>query len=269
VTSYAGNEAYASYNDTRDQPYTGANGTTYPYRRNPVVALDFNTPETSVPSWDWGLIMASNYDWTWDGSNFDFTNSKGLTDPLESGWDHDPGSFDPTLSSFGTGTNAAAAPELWNVRSNGWRSGRPGVGFPEDPPELRPIDFDTRDSGNTMVSSDGSAVAVLSYLEGSYNSDLPPGSVDMGGQVPYQSSWHQRNNWVWEGYIKFPVEGDYSFDFDTIESVQVHYGMWGANNHTSDNNVYGAIPPVPEPGTWVLLLASGAIGGWVRRRRKG
>ncbi len=25
---------------------------------------------------------------------------------------------------------------------------------------------------------------------------------------------------------------------------------------------------VPEPGTWVLLLASGAIGGWIRRRRK-
>lgn len=28
------------------------------------------------------------------------------------------------------------------------------------------------------------------------------------------------------------------------------------------------IPEVPEPGTWVLLLATGAFGGWLKRRRE-
>jgi len=31
---------------------------------------------------------------------------------------------------------------------------------------------------------------------------------------------------------------------------------------------YGALPPVPEVGTWTLLLATGALGGWMRRRRR-
>ena len=266
VTSYAGNEAHSPYNATRDTPYTGANGTTYPYRRNPVLALDFNTPDPEVPTWDWGLIMASNYDWTWDGSgdlasDFSFANSYGLTDTDEGGWDHWP-SFGQTKSSFGTGGNLAAAPELWSVRSDGWRSGRPGVGFPEDPARLRPVDFDTRDTGNSQKSTTGSAVAVGSYTEGTSYSTIP---TSMGGQVPGQSSWLQRSNWVWEGYIEFPVS---EFDFDNINTVEVAYGMWCANNHTAGDHVYGANPPTPELSTWALLLATGALGGWVRRRRK-
>ena len=31
---------------------------------------------------------------------------------------------------------------------------------------------------------------------------------------------------------------------------------------------YGASVPVPELGTWTLLLGAGAIGGWMRRRRR-
>lgn len=30
---------------------------------------------------------------------------------------------------------------------------------------------------------------------------------------------------------------------------------------------YGGVVPTPELGTWALLLSTGAIGGWLRRRR--
>ena len=52
----------------------------------------------------------------------------------------------------------------------------------------------------------------------------------------------------------------------TWDAVGVAYAQ--ADGAPSSPGIdYGAVP-TPELGTWALLLATGALGGWVRRRRK-
>lgn len=268
ISSYAGVEAY---------PYSGQavgyrNGTAgvaieYPYRRHPVVALEFNGSQ----SWDYGILMAPGHDWQWNAgeSGWDMTTSHGLQDQYSSSESHDRQPHPADVG--GVTATIQDTPQLWDV-NDGWRDAHPnefgGGAPPAQNPTAHPVDFDVRSSSsNVDLSVNGALAAAYLYREAGYGEPSPPSSgVGGAGQVN-ASYWWQRDNWVWEGWVEFPMS---VVDFTSYSEMSFHYALWcGNNDHQGDHIAYGDFDgdDVPELGTWTLLLCTAAFGGWIRRRK--
>lgn len=263
ITSYGGVDVPTTANP---QPagdpiaYRNGYGVDFPYRRHPVLALNFGTSTaTGRDAYDFGVIMAPGHDWQWNENSttdWNFTSSVGFADS-------DLGDYDLDFSASDNGTEETISdtPSLWDVTS--WRAGHPQE-FGDDLPGV-PVDFDVRStSGNTLVAGIESSVwGGPLYLEDANKN---------GGSGQMYSPWYQRQNWVWEGYASIPTS---VLDFAETDAIvdgtwTTTYAMWCTNNHSSGDSLTGAGPsdPVPEPGTWVLLLATGAFGSWLKRRRE-
>jgi len=296
VTSYGGVEAwdynYYSGEDAkpdsnnpvslRNDDYDPQSKVAYPYRRHPVISLAFNGQ-----FWPYGLILAPSYDVQWDGtnSNWDFTNSVGLDDPngpypqgasAESNHDFGYGSGEDednyrTYDADGALDSFSDTAELWSVDKPSWRDAHPsefGTGGSYYNPTAYPVDFDVSDTTNNSVLATGEtfvgradgASGRMDYEE----DEQDEWTTQLG------SPWWQADNYIWEGWVSFPKsEIDFTQDW---ESVSIHYSQWcGNDDGTGDAITYGGVPPYwdnsPELGTWALLLCTGALGGWIRRRR--
>ena len=272
ITSYSGRDTYSTAANQRNTG-VGTDGTStnpYPYRRHPVLAIDVNGGTT----WQYGVMMAPNHDFTWSGSSLDWTSSRPLDDPVLSDWDYTPYTDNKVAGTVASITGADN-PELWAVSA--WRDAHPlqfdGTAFPHINEDAHPVDFDVRDTvSNTDITMTSDVYAGPLYLESASGETYPnsgPGQVN-------STTWRQRHNWVWEGYVQIPTtaqDSSYGIDLWTdtnLSDIHYHYALWCGNNDSQADSIgYKATPEVPEPGTWVLLLASGALGGWVRRRRKG
>jgi len=276
ITSYSGRDTYSTAANQRNTGVgtDGSSTNPYPYRRHPVLAIDVNGGTT----WQYGVIMAPNHDFKWSGSSLDWTSSRPLTDTDRDSWDDSWYADRPA----GTGQNNPVAsiggtddPQLWAVSA--WRDAHPnqfdGTPYNHQNVDAHPVDFDVRsDAPNADITMTSDVYAGSLYLECTYGETYPnsgPGQVNA-------DTWQQQDNWVWEGYVQIPTtaqDSRYGINLWTdtnLSDIHYHYALWCGNNDSQADSIgYKATPPVPEPGTWVLLLASGAIGGWVRRRRKG
>jgi hypothetical protein len=280
VTSYAGRDTYQSAADLRNAGATtggSKTGDVYPYRRHPVLAIDVNGGTT----WQYGVIMAPNHDFTWSGTSLNWNTSRPLLDTDRTGsWDDSWYADRPA----GAGQNNPVAsiggadnPELWAVSA--WRDAHPdefdGTPFNHQNVDAHPVDFDVRSTApNTDITMASDVYAGFLYLEDEYGQQtVAHPAVSGPGQVN-ADTWQQRDNWVWEGYVQIPTtaqDATYGIDLWTnpyLENIHYHYAEWCGNNDSQADSIgYKAPPPTPELGTWALLLATGALGGWVRRRR--
>ena len=98
-------------------------------------------------------------------------------------------------------------------------------------------------SNSTLETSEDGFQWVLCW------EDLGPGSWGGGDHTTFDYGGSPGSNHI--GDQAAPTEPDYQDMILTFKRI----GPWDDPNFT------------PEPGTWLLLLASGAIGGWIRRRR--
>ena len=260
VTSYPGMEPDASA-----VTYRNGLGVDYAYLRHPVLALKFNG--TLASPFQYGIIMAPN--------------SEGH--PLN---DVHQASNDALWIGGDVGTGRAAintdTPELYDVDiENGniqgtWRNGSTrGFGNAQyDYDTRKPVDFDPNSGTTSLVGSNGSVFAgrmsgltnMTDYTEPNvWSPNTSPQEVRQTYQAE-GSGWLEYDNFVWEGTIEFPKT---EVMFSDYTDFSFFCATWCTNNDTyGDGITYRLPPPVPELGTWALLLATGALGGWVRRRRK-
>lgn len=301
VTSYSGVEAWDyNYNGGwANNAVASRNGLNadldVPYRRHPVLALEFDSTADGVDPtlpWQYGLIMAPGHDWTRDGDgNIVWDTSQGLADP-SGAYPYIGGSGDSVHHDFGhgSGTNGyrtydaggadpqgiagtvadtvasfTDTPALYNVPFDEWRNPHPSE-FPE---AGLPVDFDPGNAANLGV--DGAVIAGLAdgndgrmtYVE----TDALQGNGNPGpGQLG--SPWWQKQNYVWEGWIEFPQ----AVDFEVYDIMNFSYREWCGNDEGGDEITYGGLPPTensPELGTWALLACTSVLGGLFRRRRSG
>jgi hypothetical protein len=266
ITSYPGMEPSGSGAVSYREGTNPGETVDYAYSRHPFLALRFNSSTT----WDYGVIMAPS------------TTSEGH--PLD---DIDRVSNDDSWASGDTGTGLGTVsdtPELWDVYTGSdirgtWREGSSrGYGtasYDADTPE--PVDFDpTQTSLNTLLDNSGSAWAGringISNMTNYTEPNLPsPNSNPQNiiGQLTQAEGkgWLQQDNFVWEGWVKFPTSAE---DFDEHTTISFFCATWCTNNTTFGDGIEYGFPrdDAPELGTWALLLCTGALGGWVRRRRR-
>jgi hypothetical protein len=269
ITSYPGMEADSSAVSYRNNT-AGESGVEYAYRRHPVLALQFN--KTVADPFQYGIIMAPN--------------SEGH--PLD---DIHQASNDAWWIGGDVGTGRAAintdTPELYDVDiehgdiRGTWRNGSTrGFGDAKyDYDTRKPVDFDPNSGTTSLVSSNGSVFAgrmsgltnMTNYTEPNKPQDVVGGNNTAPQEVRQTAQaeglgWYQYDNFVWEGTIEFPKT---EVMFSDYTDFSFFCATWCTNNDTYGDGIqYEAPPPVPELGTWALLLATGALGGWVRRRRR-
>jgi len=258
VTSYPGME---TYDDAVS--YRNGAGVDYAYRRHPVLALRFN--DLGGP-FQYGIIMAPN------------SEGQALDDTLQASNDDWYAGTDGDVRGAVSDT-----PELYDVDiENGdirgtWRNGSVAA-FGDssyDWDTAEPVDFDPSSGTTSLVSNTGAVfggrMSGLTNMTDYTEPDLPASNIapqDIIGQDTQAEGegWNQVDNFVWEGWVEFPAS---EVTFADWEDFSFFVATWCTNNHTYGNGLqYTAPPPTPELGTWALLLATGALGGWVRRRRK-
>jgi hypothetical protein len=260
ITSYPGMEPSGS-----GAAWWRNNEGDYAYSRHPFLALRFNSSTT----WDYGIIMAPS------------TTSKAH--PLN---DYKHASNDAQWDTGDTGSGLGTVsdrPELWDVYTGSdmrgtWRNGSTrGFGdaqYDADTPE--PVDFDPTQSVNTLLDSSGwvwaGRIDGISNMTNYTEPNLPaenksPQSVQPPNTQAEGKGWLQQDNFVWEGWVKFPTSAE---DFDDHTTISFFCATWCTNNTTFGDGIEYGFPrdDAPELGTWALLLSTGALGGWLRRRRR-
>lgn len=157
----------------------------------------------------------------------------------------------------------APAPLIVDLASYGWGAGQRLL--------LQSVgDFDNGPNGDTFFNSIGIFSASSTLLPQNLQVRVPD-AIDAGLPFVTAPTYH--------GHYATDVAEDFLFQHAGTE-VLVPYGAthlflavydsWYQDNSDPDGD-FGfhiqALPPVPEPGTWVLLLAGIGLLGWRSTRR--
>lgn len=120
----------------------------------------------------------------------------------------------------------------------------------------------------------GGSVAPLAFTETGLGDAIRDPDFQWYAQLDYLPSGNNDEAGLLTGRIEHLNLGSFSVaaavDFAALglDGSAVYYGFTASNGLATDGHWVTSAVPVPEPGSWTLLLAGLAAGGWMMRRRR-
>jgi hypothetical protein len=120
----------------------------------------------------------------------------------------------------------------------------------------------------------GGSVAPLAYTETGLGDDIRDPNYQWYASLQYTPSGQDDNTGMLTGSIShlnlgsFSVSASVDFDALGLVGVPVFYGFTAGNGLATDGHFVTSAMPVPEPGSWAMILAGlGWLGMLAQRRR--
>jgi Bacterial lectin/PEP-CTERM motif len=120
----------------------------------------------------------------------------------------------------------------------------------------------------------GSSVTPLAFTETGLGDAIRDPDFQWYASVQYTPSGNDDNAGMLTGNIthlnlgSFSVSAEVSFDQLGLVGVPVFYGFTAANGAANDGHFVTSAVPVPEPGSWAMILAGLACLGLIAQRRR-
>lgn len=157
------------------------------------------------------------------------------------------------------------------VGSGGTGLGYEGLGSESVAFAIDTFGFDDEPATPSLQILSGGSITPLAATETGLGDSIRDPDFQWYASVSYAPSGLNDNTGMLTGQIQHLNLGSFSVsatvDFSALAGQDVYYGFTGANGAATDGHFVTSAMPVPEPSSWLMMLAGAVLlGCWARRR---